>query len=124
MKKYIVYRIINLINGKIYIGVHITKNINDSYMGSGKLIKSSIKKYGVKNFKKDILAIFDNPEDMFKMESQIVNKDFIKDNKTYNIKEGGKGGWNHVNENYSLEKRIEIGKEHGSKAGSWQDVEK
>jgi len=42
-KHYLVYQITNLINYKIYIGVHQTYDINDCYMGSGKLIKTEQK---------------------------------------------------------------------------------
>ena len=49
---YTVYKITNLINNKIYVGVHITKNLNDSYMGSGVNIKRAIKKYGNKDSSK------------------------------------------------------------------------
>ena len=31
--------------GKIYYGCHETKNLNDGYVGSGKIIKDYIKKY-------------------------------------------------------------------------------
>ena len=46
---YYVYQITNKINNKIYIGKRKYKGENpllDSYMGSGKLIKEAIKKYG------------------------------------------------------------------------------
>jgi len=51
-----IYKITNLINNKIYIGLS-TKSVEEStkYYGSGILIKEAIQKYGKENFTKEII---------------------------------------------------------------------
>jgi len=94
MKKSIhtIYKITNIINQKIYIGVHKTSNPTDDYFGSGNKIKQAILKYGKENFTKSILFEYDNSEDAYLKESQIVNQSFVKSKNTYNIAIGGNGG--------------------------------
>lgn len=91
-KYYIIYRTINLINEKIYIGVHGTNNLIDNYIGSGKLLKRAIKKYGRKWFKRKILFIFDDIEEAYEKEREIVNEALIMRSDVYNIHGGGMGG--------------------------------
>jgi len=86
------YKITNLINQKIYIGVHSTEDMNDGYFGSGVVLKRAIKKYGKDNFKKEILELFDTFELMYIKENEIVDVDFINRKDTYNQKVGGYGG--------------------------------
>jgi hypothetical protein len=87
----VVYKITNLINNKIYIGVHRTDILNDNYYGSGKLIKRALKKYGKENFKREYLHIFNNDEvtHAFEKEKEYVTKEFTLREDTYNISEGG-----------------------------------
>lgn len=97
--KYYVYKITNKLNGKWYIGKRKHKSpYDDSYMGSGKLIKEAIKKYGVNSFIKEILDIFDNNDDAAKFEASLVTKQTISTAMSYNMHEGGHGGFAHLND--------------------------
>ena len=89
---YLVYKIINNINGKHYIGQHKTNNINDNYMGSGHMIKLAYKKYQLSSFTKIILFDFDNFEEMKKKKKELVPLSccYPMDPMSYNIQEGGK----------------------------------
>lgn len=86
----IIYKTINLINGKIYIG---QDTLNDpAYMGSGKLFIKAIKKYGKKNFKKEIIEICSCVEELNEREIYWIQYYNSTDHKIgYNISTGGLG---------------------------------
>jgi hypothetical protein len=86
---FVIYKITNLINSKYYIGRHATKNINDNYYGSGTGIKNAIKKYGIENFKKEIIAQARTREDLWLLEEIIVNSEVVNDPLSYNVAHGG-----------------------------------
>ena len=90
---YTVYKITNNLNDKFYIGMHKTENLEDGYMGSGKIIQRVIKKYGVENFTKNILHIFDNEIDMRDKEKELV----VISEQSYNLCPGGQGGFGYIN---------------------------
>lgn len=92
---YYIYRLTNLVNGKTYIGQHKYKELNDGYMGSGKTLKKAKIKYGIENFKKDIL-VFNISERKY---ADLLEKTFIASEREnvgvencYNITDGGQGG--------------------------------
>lgn len=89
---YYIYRITNKINGKTYIGQHKYKKLNDSYMGSGVLITKAKKKYGIENFKKEILE-FNIPDvDLANdWEQMYILFERVKGKAEYNIANGGYG---------------------------------
>ena len=90
---YCIYRITNLINGKTYIGQHKYKKLDDSYMGSGKILKQAIKKHGVENFKKEILySRIQYKETADDMERLAIAKERAIGKAEYNIANGGQGG--------------------------------
>lgn len=84
----VIYKTTNLINGKIYVGKD-SKN-NEYYLGGGKLLKEAIKKYGKKNFKKEIIDSASNIEELNQKERYWINK-LNSQNKAigYNILIGG-----------------------------------
>lgn len=62
-------------------------------MGSGKLLKRAIEKYGIGFFRKEILYVFDNEEEMNLKERELV----VVSKETYNLTEGGAGGFGYIN---------------------------
>lgn len=96
---YYLYEIRNNLNNKIYVGVHKTNNMDDGYMGSGKIIQNAIRKHGIENFSKVILETFENSKDMYERESQIVNDQFLLREDVYNLRRGGHGGFEYINKN-------------------------
>jgi group I intron endonuclease len=92
-KKYhYLYKTTNTINQKFYIGMHSTDNLDDQYLGSGKYLRNSIKKYGRDKFKIEFLEFFESRKSLIEREEFIVNSDFIKDPLCMNLRTGGTGG--------------------------------
>jgi hypothetical protein len=92
-KKYhYIYKTTNLINGKYYIGMHTTDDLNDGYVGSGKRLWYSIKKYGKENFKCEILEMLPNRKKLKEREKELVNEELLNDDMCLNLQIGGGGG--------------------------------
>lgn len=94
-----VYQTTNQINGKIYIGKHKTTDPYDEYLGSGKYLQNAIRKYGIENFRKLVLFVFDTEDEMNQKEKDLVTEEFIKRTDNYNVCPGGTGGFGYLNTN-------------------------
>lgn len=95
--KFYIYKIINKINGKCYIGKHKTFEGETfrAYMGSGVALVEAQRKYGIENFDKEIIEEIEDDEKQLKIDER--EKFWIKELNTispngYNIAEGGEGG--------------------------------
>lgn len=108
MRNYIVYKTTNKINGKIYIGIHVTDlSKKQTYIGCGvfkkdlkKKVKKgfpeAVRKYGYENFERKILFTYPETEEGLKLalakEAELVDEDFVKRSDTYNLVPGGQYG--------------------------------
>lgn len=82
-----VYITTNKINGKQYVGSH-SGDISDGYLGSGKILKYAIKKYGRENFERKIIREC-LPEENLILEEKYIKKYKTLDPNGYNISETG-----------------------------------
>ena len=90
---YFVYKTINKINGRFYIGKHITTDMNDGYMGSGVRLLQAMEQCGKENFKRVILFKAKD-EEMLNQAEKICIKSALandKKKKCYNAINGGGG---------------------------------
>ncbi|MCK9293357.1 NUMOD3 domain-containing DNA-binding protein [archaeon] len=88
-----IYKITNCINNKIYIGKRVVPDKNNTYMGSGKILLLAYNKYGIENFKKDIIEECDDRNKLNELERFWI-KYYNSTNRDigYNISSGGDGG--------------------------------
>ena len=91
-KYHYIYKITCLKNNRYYIGMHSTDNLNDGYMGGGNKIKISIRNYGKKLHKKEILEFLESRDSLKNREREIVNESLLKDPMCMNLALGGEGG--------------------------------
>jgi group I intron endonuclease len=100
-----IYLTTNKINGKKYIGM--CKNTHrENYIGSGKLLKQAVKKYGKENFDRVILQECETLDELSQSEIYWINfYNAVEDTNFYNLTPGGFGGnsdyvkeyWSHLN---------------------------
>ena len=80
-------------DGRYYIGMHSTDNLDDGYFGSGKLITRSIKKHGREKHTKEILELLESRALLVKREKELVSPELVRDVQCMNLGLGGHGGW-------------------------------
>lgn len=124
MTYYYTYKITLLkgsLAGHYYFGQHRTKNLNDGYVGSGKIIKDYFKHYdkveGV-TYVKEILHFYNDKEELSLAEKVLIGDKYITDDLCLNLKQGGTnipGGGGKLGNKSRLGKHNS--KEHNAKIG-------
>jgi hypothetical protein len=82
--------------------MHSTSNLKDGYIGSGTRLRHSIRKYGIENFKLEIIEWCDDRESLIKREKEIITEEHINNDNCYNLKFGGLGGGGFVNKEHQF----------------------
>lgn len=87
----IIYKTINKLNGKWYIGKDADNR--PYYFGSGTILTHAIRKYGKENFQKIILEECQNLKQLSEREKHWIKiTDALNDPLSYNLAPGGEGG--------------------------------
>lgn len=87
-----IYKTTNQVTNRYYIGMHSTDDMNDGYLGSGRVLSRSILKYGEANHIREILEYANNRCDLRDREKIIVNSETLTDSLCMNLAVGGEGG--------------------------------
>lgn len=119
-KFHYIYKITRF-DGKYYIGMHSTDDLQDRYFGSGKKITRSIKKYGKEFHSKEILEFLPSRAALKLREKELVNEELLADVKCMNLTIGGLGGggnnWKYAHTDEAKIKRSATRKTRGTDQG-------
>lgn len=103
-KYHYIYKTTCIVTKKYYIGMHSTSNLEDEYMGSGKILRYSLNKHGKENHIKEILEFLPSKELLKIREREIVNEELLKDPLCINLVYGGNGSWEFLNRNSDIQR--------------------
>lgn len=100
---YTIYKTVNIVNGKEYVGFHSVKTLEhilceisengsifyDGYLGSGKLIKRALQKYGPMNMRQELILVTEDKKEAEDLEKEIVCYEWVINTENYNMSIGG-----------------------------------
>jgi len=89
-KKYhFLYKTTCLTTGRYYYGIHSTDDLEDGYLGSGRRLRYSVRKYGKEAHQKEVLEFFDDRQALLAKEAEVVTLNEIAKEDCMNIIPGG-----------------------------------
>lgn len=92
-KYHFIYKTSCIATDRWYIGMHSTDDLDDGYLGSGKLILRSIHKYGKENHTREILEMYSDRKTLVAREKELINTILLSEEKCMNLALGGEGGF-------------------------------
>jgi hypothetical protein len=117
-----VYRTVCIPTGKVYVGIH-TKGCR-SYLGSGKVLRSAILKYGRDSFVREVIATFETIKEGCALERKWIAELNSKAPNGMNLCDGGEGVFNPCDEIRKLIGKASAGNTYakgnrGNTKGGW-----
>jgi hypothetical protein len=88
---HIIYKTTCLTTGKWYIGMHSSNYEDDRYMGSGKILTSSIRKHGRENHRRETLITARSRDELRDLERAMVTEELLQNPMCMNLAPGGSG---------------------------------
>lgn len=100
---YTIYKTVNNANDKEYVGFHKINSIEDiireksengsifydGYLGSGKLMKKALEKYGPMEMRQELILVTEDRNEAEALEREIVSKEWVESDLNYNLSIGG-----------------------------------
>lgn len=114
-----IYKTTCKVTGKFYVGMHSSDSLDDGYLGSGKILGYSRRKYGDENHVREILEFCSSRDELKQREKEIVNEALLADPLNINLKYGGEGGGKIWNEAHRI-KFLEA----ASKSNGWKRLKR
>ena len=105
-KHHFIYKTTCLITGRYYYGMHSTDDLEDNYLGSGKILGYSIKKYGKESHIREVFETLPDRKSLVLREAEIVDKGKLNDPLCINLILGS-GGDNNVSKGFRSMKHCE-----------------
>jgi hypothetical protein len=88
---HIIYKTTCIATGKYYIGMHSSKKEVDCYLGSGNILRASIKKHGRSAHTRETIATASSREELRLLEERLVTSSLLDDPLCMNLAVGGCG---------------------------------
>ena len=117
-----VYVTRNLLNGKIYVGIHTCWRKH--YLGSGVYLNNAIRKHGKESFVRTTIDEFDSLDVGLAKERYWIEKLNSKYPSGYNLNDGGGGNFNPVQETRDKISRAKAGKPSCNKGKKMSEAQK
>jgi hypothetical protein len=87
-----IYKTTCIVTNKFYVGMHSTRKMDDGYLGSGKKLRYSIRKYGKENHTIEYLEFLSDRSSLIEREIDLISDEMLNDPLCMNISNGGVGG--------------------------------